>query len=249
VKRLRRILITVAVVLAVIFVGITWIAPVAFSYYSVWTAPPIAKVVPIDLKDQSVSNAPGSRLSFFGYEFEVPWTYLDEAQTKLYPEDKPGKCKVDLHFHSGLRLIITAVPPREWANGLAKEMKTSPQRIEGTLGKSDYSIAKNIYEFTPAKMNHWALSGRVQAREEFLLLMKMMALSNSADTGIFKLTTSRYKGFQQGDPRVRPATFVLSLYSDDGSLEFIFSQRDYKNSTGITQPDLNRVVQSVRRVA
>jgi hypothetical protein len=244
---LRRILITLLVALAVVFVGVTWIAPVALSYYSARTAPPVARVVPTDLKDQSVAVGSGKKLSYFGYEFEIPWNDLDETQTKLYPTDKTEKCKVDLHFRSGLRLIVTAVPPREWANGLAKEMKTSPQRIEATVGQSDYRVAKTIYEFSPDKMNHWALSERVHMREEFLLIIKSIALSKSADTGIFNLENSSYKGFQQGNPQVRPDVFTVNLYSDEGSLEFILLQHDYKDSAGITQPELNRIVQSVRR--
>ena len=244
---MRRILITVFVALAVIFVGVTWIAPVALSFYAARTAPPVASVVPSDLKDQSISQGPGEKLSYFGYEFEIPWSDLDETQTRLYPTEKAEKSRVDLRFRSGLRLLVTAVPPREWANGLAKEMKTSPQKIEATFGKSDYRFAKTIYEFTPDKMNHWTLSGRVHMREEFLLMIKSMALSKSADTGIFNLQNPSYKGFQQGNPQVRPDALTVSLYSDEGSLEFILLQHDYKNSAGIAQPELNRIVQSVRR--
>ena len=125
---LRRILITVLVALVVVFVGVTWIAPVAFSYYSARTAPPVARVVPTDLKDQSLAEGSGRMLSYFGYEFEIPWSDLDETQTKLYPTDKTDKCKVDLHFRSGLRLVVTAVPPAEWINGLLRNSKAPPKR-------------------------------------------------------------------------------------------------------------------------
>jgi len=43
------------------------------------------------LKDTSVSEAPGTKLSYFGYEFEVPWSDLDESQTKLYPAESLRK--------------------------------------------------------------------------------------------------------------------------------------------------------------
>jgi hypothetical protein len=72
VKLLRRILVIVAITVAVVFVGVEWIAPVALSYYGARKAPAVTRVVPTDLKDQSVSLAPSSRLSYFGYEFEVP---------------------------------------------------------------------------------------------------------------------------------------------------------------------------------
>jgi hypothetical protein len=243
----RRILITVVVTLAVVFVGVTWIAPVAFSYHAGRTAPPIARVVPIDLKDQSVSRAPGKKLSYFGYEFEVPWSDLDETQSRLYPEDKPEKCKVDLHFRSGLRVVLTSVPPREWANGLAKEMKTSHQRIEATFGESDYDFVKTIYDFTPDKMNHWTMDQRVYVREQLLLIIKSIALLKSAGTGIFNVQNQNFKGFQEGNPQVRQDGIAVQLFSDEGSMEFIFLQHDYQDPAGITQSELNRIIQSLRR--
>src|SRR5580658_8978732 len=153
---LRRILITVAVALAVVFVGVNWIAPVALSFYAAEKAPPAASIVPIDLKDRSVSTAAGQKLSYFGYEFEIPWIDLDESQTKLYPKDKSEKTKVDLRFRSGLRLVITARPPRKYAQDLPVDFKVSPGVIEASFGRetmqSDYKFLRALYEFTPDKM-------------------------------------------------------------------------------------------------
>ena len=69
---LRRILITVAVTLIVVFVGAEWVAPIALSFWSASKFPPVAKVVPAELRDQAVSSVAGKKLSYFGYDFEVP---------------------------------------------------------------------------------------------------------------------------------------------------------------------------------
>jgi hypothetical protein len=90
-KLARRILVTAAVTLAVIFVGVQWALPVALSFDAARSFRPITRIVPTDLKDRSVSQTPGKTLSYFGYEFEVPWSDLDENQTRLYPEDKRQK--------------------------------------------------------------------------------------------------------------------------------------------------------------
>lgn len=113
-RLLRRILIPLVVTLAIVFVGVYWIAPVALSFYAAKKAPLVARIVPTDLKDKSVSEVPGTKQAYFGYDFEVPWSDLDETQTKLYPKDKPEKFRVDLHFHSGLRLVVSAAPPGVW---------------------------------------------------------------------------------------------------------------------------------------
>jgi len=250
-KLLRRILLTAVVTSAIIFVSVRWIAPVALSFYASRKAPAVARVVPIDLKDNSVSQAPGMRLSYFGYEFEIPWTDLDVNQTKLYPQDKPAKNKVDLHFRSGLRLMVSAIPPREWANGLSTELGVSQQAVVAAFGqetmKSDYTFVRSVYEFTPANMNHWRFSQEAQSRDEFLLMIKSVALSKYAQSGIFNLQNKDYKGFQQGNPQVRENGIEVNLYSDEGSVEFILSQKGYQNPAGVTQPEINRIVQSLSK--
>jgi hypothetical protein len=243
---LRRVLLTLVITLAVIFAGVQWVAPVVLSFYSGREAPTFTRVVPTELKDLSISQASGKKLSYFGYEFEIPWNDLDETQTKLYPKDKP-KCRADLHFHSGLRLVVTAVRPRELVDGLAEMAKVSPQRIGATFGSSDYRVIRAIYEFTPDKMTHWSFSQRVYSREEFLLILKMAATLPSANSGIFNIGNQDFKGFQDGDPRVRQDGVVVQLFADDGSVEFIFSQKNYQNPSGLTQPEINRIIQSLRR--
>jgi len=252
-RLLRRILTTIVVTLGVIFVAVSWIGPVALSFYAARKVPPVAKVVPVDLKDHSVSRAPGTTLSYFGYEFEVPWSDLDESKTILYPKDKPEKTRVVLTFRSGLRLMLTAVPAREFAGEFATDFKLPAQKFEAVFGRgtatSDYTFVRNVYEFTPARMHYWALSSAVHYREQMVLMIKSIMLVKAADTGIFCVQNQEYKGFQQGDPKVRQDMLVLDLYSDDSHPEVIFLQKDYHDSAGVTQPEINRIVQSLHRAA
>jgi hypothetical protein len=236
----------VAVTLIVIFVGLRWIASVALSYYTSKKVPPVARIVPVDLKDTSVSSAPGKKLSYFGYGFVVPWSDLDEAQTTLYPTDKPDKSRVVLHFRSGLQLAVSAMPARTWAAELASEFKVPQPRIESSFeAKSDYGFLKNLYEFTPKKMHYWAWSDRVHNREMMLLTIKSISLPGSADTGIFNIHNPSYRGFQVGNPQVRQNRILLDLFSDDGGVEMTFFEKDYRNPSGVTQPEINRIVDSL----
>lgn len=252
-RLLRRILTTIVVTLGAIFVAVNWIGPVALSFYAARKVPPVANVVPVDLKDHSVSVAKGMTLSYFGYEFEVPWSDLDESKTILYPKDKPEKTRVVLTFRSGLRLMLTAVPAREFAGEFATDFKMPAQKFEAVFGRgaatSDYTFVRNVYEFTPARMHYWALSSGVHYREQMVLMIKSIMLVKEADTGIFCVQNQEYKGFQQGDPKVRQDKLVLDLYSDDNHPEVIFLQKDYHDSAGVTQPEINRIVQSLHRAA
>jgi hypothetical protein len=242
---LRRILVTLVITLAVGFVGVEWIAPVALSYYGATKAPAVTRVIPTELKDQTVSQAPGSRLSYLGYQFELPWNDLDETQ--LYPKDKPTR--VVLVFRSGLRLTITALPPRELINGVSGNLKTSPQDMEAAFGHdamtSDYTFVKTLYEFTPDTMHHWSVSSNIFAREAILLILKSLVPSKCAETGIFKLQNQSLKGFQQGNAETCQNGVVVDLYSDEGSIELIVAEKNY--NAGVTQPEINRFIQSVHK--
>jgi hypothetical protein len=191
-------------------------------------------------------------LSYFDYEFEVPWTDLDDSKTKLYPENNPDKNRVVLTFHSGLRLQMTVVPAHEFADEFTKEdFKMSPQKFEAVFGrgtsKSDYQFVKNVYEFTPARMHYWSLSPGVHYREDVVLMIKSIMPAKAAESGIFRIQNQSYKGFQQGNPEVRQNSFLVDLYSDDGGVEFILMQRSSPNPTFVTQPEINRIIQSLHK--
>jgi hypothetical protein len=250
-RRLLRIFQNVALILVVLAAVAYWGAPIALSFYAARKALPVARVVPTDLKDLSISQAQGMKLSYLGYEFEVPWTDLDVSKTKLYPENKSEKTMAILTFRSGLTLRVLAGQPRSLANQFAKDMKMSPQAFEAVFGHdaalSDYAFWKRVYAFTPDSMHHWTLSPAILAREEVLLVVKSIAPSKPAETGIFNICNQGFEGFQQGDPRVRQDHLLVTLYSRNGSFEISFIQKKYLHTAGVTQPEINRIIQSVQK--
>jgi hypothetical protein len=229
-KLLRRILITLVVIVA----ALCWIGPAVVVYFAK-TAPAVTRVVPTELKDVSTSLAPGRKLSYFGYQFEVPWSDLDESQTHV--SEKSNLNMAWLCFRSGLRLLVVITPRK--------------------AGVPDYALMKRVYEITPDKIHYWSLLQGWGYREARLLLFKSAFLRdrefvgelNPAETGIFNLQSQGYNGFQFGDPRSRPDVLQLRLYSDDGRVEIKFSQGGYDEPTGVTQPEINRMVQSLHKTA
>ena len=245
---LRRAVVTLVISCGVIFAGAFWVGPMALSYYAAKGMPAAASVTPTDLSDHSVSQAGGLHLSYVGYDFEVPWTDLDAARSTLYPKDKSEKTEAVLVFRSGLRLTVTAVPAKEFAHEFATAVKMSPLEIDTVYGNgaanSDYIFAKSIYDFSPDKMHHWCTSSETQAREQAMVIMKSILPSKPAETGIFNIQNASYKGFQQGNTKVRQDYLLVNLYSDDGSVQFKFGQKDYP--AGVTQAEINRIVQSLQ---
>jgi hypothetical protein len=253
-KTVRRVLITLAVTFTVLFIGIYWIAPVALSFYSSEKALAITRVVPVDLKDDSVYTGLGNRVSYLGYEFEVPWNDLDESKTELFPKDKPNKTVVRLHFRSGLQIVAIAGQPHSFADQFTKtEWKMSPEAFAAVFGHnaptSDYEFMKRVLDFSPDKMHHWAFSPALHAREEVLLLTKSVLPTSFATTGIFRIRNATYRGFQQGNPGTRQQAVLIDLYSSSDSFEIVFLQKNDTDLTGITQPEINRVVQSLHKIS
>lgn len=249
----RRILITIVVTLTVIFIGIYYESPVALSFYSYSKALPITRIVPTDLRNLSVDSSAGQRLSYIGYEFDVPWNDLDESKTLLFPKDKPEKIRVVLTFRSGLRLMATKCSPRQMAGELMREdFKMKPTAFAAIFGPeaidSDYEFTKRVMEFSPDRMHHWSLAPPIHAREEVLLLTKSVLPAKSAESGIFNVRNPTYRGFQQGDPEAHSARqdgVLLTLYATNDTFEVLFAEKESTHL--ITQPEINRIIQTLRR--
>ncbi len=243
-RQLRRIVVIVVITLGTIFIGAEWVAPVVMSFDTVRKPPRDARLVPVDLPDLSISRSPGRKLSYFGYEFEIPWNDLDETKTKSGP-------MVVLSFHSGLGMMVGASQAKLWVNGLSSNWHVSQASLQSAFGadtmRSDYNFFKMLYEFTPEQMHRWALSPRVHYREFMLLTLKSAALLPPAEKGFFNIHNQGYRGFQQGSPNNTPMVFV-SLYSDDGEIEFTIFRTDHQN-LALAQAEINRIVQSLHKSA
>ena len=239
---LRRILLIVVIAIAAIAVTTYWVLPVWLSL-DTWRQPPKrTRLTPSDLSDLSVSCASGKQVSYFGYEFELPWSDIDETKTKLYPD------MVVLTFRSGLILMFGVSPPKLWLNGLASGTKFSAKDVQAAYGtRSDYDFIRMLYDLTPDKMNLWALSPGVHYRDVYLLTMKSAAVLPWADDGFSRIRHEGYRGFQQGNPQVSP-TIIVDLYSDSGGVHFSVFQKNYTGKR-VSQAEINRMTGTLSRTS
>jgi len=77
-----------------------------------------------------------------------------------------------------------------------------------------------------------------------LLLLKSAAVRETS--GLFLIETEEFRGFQFGDPAKAHGEILDELYGNDMGLEFIFGRKE-KKPLGISQPEINRVIQTVHR--
>ena len=207
--------------------------------YVGWKLPEVKKT-PGELPDQSIAQVPGRKLTYFGYEFEIPWD-IDEAKSK-----QVGQMQL-VAFRSGNALVISRSAPKEF---VTKFLQTNPVGMQALYGEnifqSDYSLKEMILEVTPNKVG--LLTSRKEAvGNAMLLLMKGIMMPRGGESGIYRIRTGDFRGFQFGDPRNRLRSLTVEIYDRDGGLGFIFAQRENGAEPPITQAEINRVIQSVRK--
>jgi hypothetical protein len=108
---------------------------------------------------------------------------------------------------------------------------------------SDYEFTRLMIEATPSQVN-LTTPEKDAIRTSTLLTMKAIAVP--VDSGIFNVRTEGFKGFQYGDPAGHPKRIVVDLFSDERSLEIIFSRKD-KTPLNVSQPEVNRVVMTLQK--
>jgi hypothetical protein len=205
--------------------------------------PEVAKT-PIALADLSISSVEHKKVTCFGYEFELPWDDVDE------PKDKTtGQIHVAA-FRSGNAFWFSTFPPKSFVNEVMKTAKLDPQGFRQLYGdaafESDYGFHKIMLQMTPSEITP-LVSRRQAAAGAMLLLIKAISMPR-ADSGIFSIQTPDSQGFQFQSPQSRPFKITDELYSNDGGVDVMFFQKAGGSAPGISQAEINRVIQSIHKV-
>jgi hypothetical protein len=207
---------------------------------------PVVRRIPVELPDLSISRTPGKKLSYFGYEFEVPWDDIDQAKSRIV-----GANRAIIAFRSGNALSVWSGSPHEFVNTTLSSGKINRDTFRKIYGdaalESDYSFQRIILEATPNKITP-LMPKELAISQAMLLVMKAISLPSGADSGIFAVTTGEFHGFQFGQPQSSPRGINVELYSDNASLAFIFSKK-LNGPIVITQPDINRVLQTIHKIS
>jgi hypothetical protein len=205
---------------------------------------PAVKEAPMELADLSVAPEMGRKLTYFGYEFEVPWD-VDEGKTKQI-----GKME-RIAFRSGNAMLFSRMAPKEFVQTFLLRTKIDEENLRKLCGEealeSDYALKRLILETTPGAIT--LLTSREEAaRGAMLVVMKGVMIPRGGETGIFRVRNEKFEGFQFGDPQRRPKSMSVEFYGEDGGLSFIFAQKENGAAARITQAEINRVIQTARKI-
>jgi hypothetical protein len=210
--------------------------------YQYRNLPDVAKT-PVPLPDLSISSVAHKTVSYFGYEFELPWDDVDEARAKTV-----GTIHV-VAFHSGNAFWFSIFPPKDFVNEVTKTANLDPQVLKRIYGEdsleSDYAFQKKMLALTPSDITPFISKNQAISRQ-MLLLIKAVSMPK-ASSGIFSIQTRDFKGFQFENPEAHPSRVTIALFSNDGGIEVMFMQKG--GAPAISQSEINRVIQSIHKVA
>ena len=250
-SRWRRILAWFAIAV-VVFAICAWLfgaqTAIALEARRLARKSPVMWKVPVELADASVSESPGEKLSYLGCEFEVPWSDLDQPKTRLI-----GTWQI-IGFQSGKGIILTKFPANERVNTfpvMGEKLDVNALRtLRHLYGyetlRSDYAFTRATLEMTPGDISIFAT--RKEAIRALMLLAFKPIMARDAGSGIYAVQTKDFRGFQYGNPQSRPSEVVDELFSDEERYEFTFHCWGKGSTPCISQPEINRVIQSARLV-
>jgi hypothetical protein len=206
---------------------------------------PVVSMAPAPLMDLSISRSAGRKLSYFGYEFEVPWNDVGESKSGLIPDSN----KAMIVFQSGNSLSVWHGSPRAFLNTVLSNDKIDQNTLRRIVGdealQSDLALYRTILQMTPDKMTPFEPQ-RDAGNQALLLLVKGFSMPPGANSGVFSVTAGEFSGFQFGRPQNQSGEVSVRLFSDSSSLNFIFNQKP-GGPINILQSDINRLLQTLHK--
>jgi hypothetical protein len=203
-------------------------------------------LVPGPLLEQSATRTAGSRQTYFGYEFEIPWP----APQKV----KQTSTLVDLVFRGGFGAVFWNPAER---HNFIHDVTANRQRLEirnflgAVIGRdaarSDYNFLKGQLEVTPDQIS--PMQSRRDANSRLTLLRMKSVDCSQKPSAFYSFKWRELNCFQIGDPSKDFHVEVRCFDSGDREFNFLFGVRKGGSSLKISQADINRVVQSVRPAA
>ena len=205
---------------------------------------PAVRRIPVELRDLSLAPSTGRKIAINGYEFELPWNDVDEDRSKMI-----GNRRV-IAFRSGNAILVMFPTQNEFVNGVLKSgFDTETFRSiygDGPL-ESDYAMYKLMLESAPQRVSPLS-SKKFAVGQAMMIVMKAISMPSGAESGLYSVRSNGLNGFQYGDPDRRPKHITIDLLASDGGIEFGIFQKTEAAAQTVTQPQINRMLYSIRRV-
>jgi len=200
-------------------------------------------VVPAPLRVAANEPCKGRTFSYFGYEFETPWTQVKR--------ERKQESVAALNF-SG-RQFVTIFDPAQSANELDLMKQSAAKRgvelravLGDEAGRSRYALRSWMWNLTPADLRLFSSRQKMASSSVFLTLKKIWMTGIKG--GLYSFETSRFRGFQKGGPGQDDVIIIEAFDAQDRKIEiWIGAERGSKNRP--SQADINTILYSLRPVS
>lgn len=216
--------------------------PVGFLLYTKWQVRNEAKLwnVPRPLSLGAPAPSAGRKFSYFGYEFDSPWT-------ELMRERKMESVAI-LNFSTGG--FIEVLAPSKNGNELDAMKHEAAKRgvdITNVFGdettRSNYALRSKVLSLTPRDLRLFSSRQEMVANSVLLILKKIE--TNRFRGGLFSFRTEWFRGFQKGDPALDKVVIVEAFDSLDHKVELYISSEPTAERKP-SQRDINQILLSLR---
>jgi hypothetical protein len=235
---------TVSAVLVIVLLFV-YGPPLGMMLSTKWDArtQPELWIVPQPLPATPAETSPGKSFSYFGYEFESPWT-------EVAIERKFQSVAV-VNFSGGQGVSVF-----DWrdSDGLVAAMKGgSPEQAaaletlfgEGTM-RSNYALISRTLNVTPADLRIFS-SRQKMVGNSILLRFKQIEISR-VKGHVYSFQTESFRGFQEGDPQLDRMVIINAFDVQDHKVQLLVGAKPGTNPMP-TQADINRILYSFRPVS
>jgi hypothetical protein len=199
-------------------------------------------VVPQPLPATPAETSVGKSLSYFGYEFESPWTEVTI--------ERKFQSVAALNFSGGQGISVF-----DWrdSDGLVGAMKGgSPEQAasletlfgEGTM-RSNYALISRTLNVTPGDLRIFSTRQKMVGNS-ILLRFKQIEMSRVKGR-VYSFQTESFRGFQEGDPEQGRVVVINAFDAQDHKVQLLVGAKPGTNPMP-TQADINRILYSFRPV-
>jgi hypothetical protein len=203
---------------------------------------PNLSLTPIPLPDSRLVDLDGARIERSGISMQSPWNVIET--------EKHFMVFTNLNFAEG-QLALTVPshnldkPVKRRVPGIERRMI---MRIFGGKGfKSRYDLMTAELYATPSQTKWWRT--RNPNVRNTVLLTEKLPYVGTEPTAIYSIHFGALRGFQVGDPAVRPFDVKLTLFDqNDRRYDFFLSGRD-RDHPVLSQAQVNAFVASIHPLA
>ncbi len=239
-----RYLLKLSTIICVAFCVLLFIygRPVGFLLYTKWQIRNEPKLwnVPKPLSLGAPTPSVGRKFSYFGYEFDAPWT-------ELIRERKTESLAI-LNFSTGG--FIEVLAPSKNGNELdAMKHEAAKQGVDirSVFGdettRSNYALRSKVLSLTPRDLRLFSSRQEMVANSVLLILKKIE--TNHFRGGLFSFRTEWFRGFQEGDPVLDKMVIVEAFDSQDHKIELYIGSEPAAKSKP-SQTNINQILLSLR---